>query len=227
MDKKHQASVPITTFRNLINIFFFNLDILQQQTTKIKENLRDIEQFLTSLDSRDLLEIEDFRQFISTIKPELEKIAACLNNPSLDDLKTGTKAWPQLLPAGSQAFLPKKILIIEDDPLTSRLIKHYLKDLKVEIAAFSEAEGGLDYIKFNLPDLILLDLMLPGIDGFQFLNEVKKIKPDQKIPIIIMSSISGEKEILKALELGATDYITKPFSPRIVEAKIRHYLNLK
>lgn len=161
-----------------------------------------------------------------SFKPGLEQLSHCQVQNTSEAFQTKLQDIHNSLSLKiTEAPQPRKILLVEDDPLTARLITHYLKDLKVEITAFTEAEAGFDYLKSNLPDLILLDLILPGMDGFQFLHEVKKGQHTQKIPVIIMSSISGEKEILKALDLGAADYITKPFSLRIINAKIGHYLN--
>lgn len=119
----------------------------------------------------------------------------------------------------------RRILLVEDDPLTVRLISHFLKDEKVEVIPAADAEQALEQLDAVAPDLVLLDIILPGMDGFQFLERLKQPGRTFKAPVIVISSVSGEKEMLKALELGAVDFITKPFAPRIVTAKVMHYLN--
>jgi len=218
----------LSELKNLLELLLTSLSLLNHQLAQLKLRISQLENLISG-------------------QPELEKFPG---RAELSSLLTSLKAWVEshgfsgedreafFLQARLQSILdissahfqvPQrsyKILVVEDDPLTSRLISHYLKDLKAEIIAFTEAEAALDYLKKELPDLILLDLILPGIDGFQLLSQIKKNPEWQKIPVIMMSSVSGEKEIIKALEMGASDYLTKPFSPRIVSAKVKHYLNM-
>lgn len=229
METKSSSSDHLAKLKNLLEFLISNLTLLQQQVEQIRKLLQQAEElFRGSLEFKNLPELRDFDSLLIYFKNGLEQIDTYLEKTASEPFKTRLQEIYEFL-AQKITVSPRtnKILLIEDDPLTARLITHYLKDLKVEITTFTEAEAGLDYLKSDLPDLILLDLILPGMDGFQFLNEVKKDQHTQKIPVIIMSSISGEKEILKALELGAADYITKPFSPRIVNAKIKHYLNFQ
>lgn len=229
METKSSSSDHLAKLKNLLEFLISNLTLLQQQVEQTQKLLQQAEElFRGSLELKNLPELRDFDSLLIYFKNGLEQIDTYLEKTASESFKTRLQEIYEFL-AQKITVSPRtnKILLIEDDPLTARLITHYLKDLKVEITTFTEAEAGLDYLKSDLPDLILLDLILPGMDGFQFLNEVKKDQHTQKIPVIIMSSISGEKEILKALELGAADYITKPFSPRIVNAKIKHYLNLQ
>ena len=128
--------------------------------------------------------------------------------------------------AAPQQSRAGRILLVEDDPLTARLLCHYLKDEKVEVIPVAGAEEALEKMGTVEPDLVLLDIILPGMDGFQFLKRLRKQGQAVKAPVIVISSISGEKEMLRAMELGAVDFITKPFAPRIVTAKVMHYLNV-
>lgn len=229
METKSSSNDHLAKLKNLLEFLISNLTLLQQQVEQTRKLLQQAEElFRGSLELKNLPELRDFDSLLIYFKNGLEQIDTYLEKTASESFKTRLQEIYEFL-AQKITVSPRtnKILLIEDDPLTARLITHYLKDLKVEITTFTEAEAGLDYLKSDLPDLILLDLILPGMDGFQFLNEVKKGQHTQKIPVIIMSSISGEKEILKALELGAADYITKPFSPRIVNAKIKHYLNFQ
>jgi PleD family two-component response regulator len=120
-----------------------------------------------------------------------------------------------------------KVLIIEDDQTTINIIKHILElhDFNVRFAL--DAEDGLKMVFKDKPGLILLDIMLPGMDGFQLLTKLQSTEETSQIPVIILSSLSGEKDILKGLEKGAVDYILKPFSPQILFFKIKKIMSLK
>lgn len=120
-----------------------------------------------------------------------------------------------------------KILIIEDDPTTIKIITHILQQHAFEVGFTSDAEEGLKKAFKEMPALILLDIMLPGMDGFQLLAKLQSNDVTSRIPVVILSSLSGEKDILKGLEKGATDYILKPFSPQILLFKIKKILSLK
>ncbi len=120
-----------------------------------------------------------------------------------------------------------KILIIEDDPTTIKIITHILQQNAFEVGFTSDAEDGLKKAFKDMPALILLDIMLPGMDGFQLLSKLQSNDTTSRIPVVILSSLSGEKDILKGLEKGATDYILKPFSPQILLFKIKKILSLK
>jgi len=75
------------------------------------------------------------------------------------------------------------------------------------------------------PDLILLDVMIPDLNGFQFLSIYRNVGENARTPVVLLSSLSEEADILKGLEIGAVDYITKPFSPQLLMAKIKKSLN--
>ncbi len=164
------------------------------------------------------------------MRPALDRLEAGLKdlarqlNDALDSLREFlAEARGLSAPHESRAG---RILLVEDDPLTVRLLCHYLKDEKVEVIPVAGAEEALEKMATVEPDLVLLDIILPGMDGFQFLEQLRKQGQAVKAPVIVISSISGEKEMLRAMELGAVDFITKPFAPRIVTAKVMHYLNV-
>ncbi len=120
-----------------------------------------------------------------------------------------------------------KVLIVEDDRTTIKIIAHILEQHNFKVSSTTEAEEGLKKAFKEKPDLILLDIMLPGMDGFQLLTKLQATEETARIPVIILSSLSGEKDILKGLEKGATDYILKPFSPQILFFKIKKIMSLK
>ncbi len=124
----------------------------------------------------------------------------------------------------SQSNHSPKILIIEDDPIVIKLIGYFLIKENYSVSfGFNGEEGLVKAIK-EKPDLILLDIMMPVMDGFQLLEILKTDKELANIPIIILSSLSQDADILRALKKGASDYLTKPLSPQILLAKIKKYL---
>ena len=122
---------------------------------------------------------------------------------------------------------PTRVLIVEDDPTTIKIVKHILEQHNFKVGFATDAEGGLKKVFKEKPDLILLDIMLPGMDGFQLLSKLQASEETSRIPVVILSSLSAEKDILKGLEKGATDYILKPFSPQILFFKIKKIMSLK
>jgi len=117
-----------------------------------------------------------------------------------------------------------KILIVDDDPIIVRLLTHFLSKSNYEVKSVTEGMEGLKIAFAEKPDLILLDVMMPGMDGFRFLELLKKGKRFANVPVLMISAIVEEDQVLRALEAGATDYIVKPFSSRIVLAKVHKAL---
>lgn len=115
----------------------------------------------------------------------------------------------------------KRILIIEDDKSISELQKDYLEMSGYEVICAFDGKTGLNYIKDNNFDLVILDLMLPERDGFEILREVADSK---EIPILIVSAKSEEVYKIKGLNLGADDYITKPFGMGELVARVNSHL---
>lgn len=103
----------------------------------------------------------------------------------------------------------KKILIIEDDKFLRKIIAKKLTQEEYEIFEAVDGEEGINLAKEKNPDLILLDLVLPSMDGFTVLYNLKKDKKSSKIPVIILSNLGQTEEINKGLKLGAVDYLIK------------------
>ena len=118
----------------------------------------------------------------------------------------------------------RKILIVEDDLTTANIIRYILTQHNFRVSFSLNAEDGLKQTLKGRPDLIILDIMLPGMDGFQLLSILKENEETVHIPVILISSLTGEKDILRGLEIGATDYIIKPFSPQILFHKVKKIL---
>ncbi|MEN8172342.1 MAG: response regulator transcription factor [Chloroflexota bacterium] len=114
-----------------------------------------------------------------------------------------------------------KILIIEDEPELVKVLRSYLEKAGFGVEAAYRGDAGLSLWKQKRPDLVLLDLNLPGMDGLDVAREIRR---KDNTPIVMLTARVEEMDQLIGLELGADDYITKPFSPRVVVAKVRAVL---
>lgn len=118
----------------------------------------------------------------------------------------------------------KTIAILDDEEDILKLLQNYLSKAGFFVKTFSTPEAFLKYIDHHQPDLILLDLMLPGSDGLEICRYLKKHHEKSIIPIIMLTARSQEADRVTGLELGADDYVTKPFSLRELEARIKAVL---
>lgn len=116
------------------------------------------------------------------------------------------------------------ILIIEDDTDIRELLAYSLGKENYAVERAESAEEALEFLKSAVPDLILLDLMLPQMSGFECLTRIRADRRTELIPVIIVSARDDESDVVRGLELGAADYVTKPFSPRVLIARIRRSL---
>ena len=114
-----------------------------------------------------------------------------------------------------------KILIVEDDRDIVEMVEYNLQEEGYVTISALNGEGGVNLAGSEQPDLIILDIMLPVIDGFEVCRTLKSDDKTSHIPIIILSAKSQETDKVVGLELGADDYVTKPFSPRELIARIR------
>ncbi len=115
-----------------------------------------------------------------------------------------------------------KILIIEDEEAIASLEKDYLELSDFEVEMANDGDTGLKMAMEGEPDLIILDLMLPGVDGFDICKQIRK---EKDIPIIIVSAKKDDIDKIHGLGLGADDYITKPFSPSEMVARVKAHLS--
>ena len=115
----------------------------------------------------------------------------------------------------------KKICIIEDEKDIVRLLSYNLEKEGYAVLSYSSGGKAFDFIQSNAPDLIILDIMIPDIDGFEVCKQLKASADTKQIPIIMVSAKTEESNIVTGLELGADDYITKPFSIAILVARVR------
>lgn len=120
--------------------------------------------------------------------------------------------------------LQAQILVVEDEPHIQELLKINLEQAGHSVVRAASAEIAEVIVKKKLPDLILLDWMLPGITGLEFARRLRSDERTRSLPIILLTARAGENEKLAAFETGADDYITKPFSTRELNARVRALL---
>jgi len=120
----------------------------------------------------------------------------------------------------------QKILIIEDDKFLRELIVRKLSQENFDVVEASDGEDGIKKVKETILDLLLLDLILPGIDGFEVLSKIKEEPATASIPVIILSNLGQREDIERGLKLGAVDYLVKAhFTPNEIIEKVK--ANLK
>jgi DNA-binding response OmpR family regulator len=120
--------------------------------------------------------------------------------------------------------MPSKVLIVEDDPDIVDILSYNLKQADLKVTSVPDGSSALAEVKRRLPDLILLDLMLPKVDGLEVCRLLKGEPETKNVPIIMITAKGEEVDRIVGLELGADDYIIKPFSPREVVLRVRSVL---
>jgi len=120
-----------------------------------------------------------------------------------------------------------KVLIVDDVPANLDLLGHILKRDGLEISVACTGEKALEVISRSKPDLILLDIMMPGIDGYEVCQRLKADESAKDIPIIFITALNGTEDIMRAFSSGAIDYITKPFHEKEVVCRVTTQLKLK
>ena len=115
----------------------------------------------------------------------------------------------------------KKVLVVEDEVKIARLVRDYLTEAGFAVLEAADGPGALALARRESPDMIVMDLGLPGLDG---LDVTRQLRATSSVPIIILTARSEESDRIVGLELGADDYITKPFSPKELVARIRAVL---
>ena len=121
-------------------------------------------------------------------------------------------------------MVKQKILVVDDEEDILELLKFNLSREGYQVLCAVSGEQALRLVRSENPDLIMLDLMLPGIDGLEVTKRLKNDPDTKNLPIVMLTAKGEEADIVTGLELGADDYITKPFSPRVLIARIRAVL---
>ncbi|MDH5661890.1 MAG: response regulator [Elusimicrobiota bacterium] len=120
-----------------------------------------------------------------------------------------------------------KILIVEDDPTTVQLIEFLLKKNDYEVLIAHNGVEALEISKKEKSDLILMDVMMPKMDGIEAIEKLKKDENTRDIPIVILSALGQEMDVMRGLQAGASSYIVKPFSPKELLDEIKAKLEGK
>ena len=117
-----------------------------------------------------------------------------------------------------------RILVVDDEPDILELIRYNLTRNNYDMTGVASGEEAFASVRTSPPDLVVLDLMLPGIDGLEVCRRLKNDARTAAIPVVILSAKGEEADVVTGLELGADDYLTKPFSPRVLLARIKAVL---
>ncbi|NLV53861.1 MAG: response regulator [Bacteroidales bacterium] len=119
------------------------------------------------------------------------------------------------------------VLVVDDVPLNILLIKKMLSQYTFEIRTATGGQQALDAIAQKKPNLVLLDLMMPGIDGFEVIRRVRADEKTKDLPIIILSALNSEQDISKGFQLGANDFINKPIIMEKLLSSVSTQINLQ
>jgi DNA-binding response OmpR family regulator len=122
----------------------------------------------------------------------------------------------------SVAAVGQLVLVVDDDQTVSDVVRRYLEQAGYEVVLAADGADGLVAVAARRPDLVVLDLMMPGIDGIEVCRRLRKQLPD--LPVIMLTALGDEADRVLGLEVGADDYVTKPFSPRELVLRIRSVL---
>ncbi len=120
--------------------------------------------------------------------------------------------------------MPKKILIAEDEKNVILGVRTCLDAVGYQMEIVEDGEQALDAVRKDPPDLILLDLLMPNVDGFEVLKVVKGNDETRHIPIVVLTAKAEEEDRQRALDLGADDYMTKPFKPQELWDRLKKHL---
>ena len=116
----------------------------------------------------------------------------------------------------------QRVLVVDDDPTVSDVVRRYLERDGFSVGLANDGPGALMAFASERPDLVVLDLMLPGLDGLEVCRRMRAIAPD--LPVVMLTALGEEADRVLGLEIGADDYVTKPFSPRELVLRVRSVL---
>lgn len=116
------------------------------------------------------------------------------------------------------------VLVVEDEADIRELVEYNLAKAGFQVRSVATGEEALAVVEADLPELVLLDLMLPGMDGLGVCRRLKQDARTESIPVVVLTAKGEESDIVRGLNLGADDYVTKPFSPRVLIARVQAVL---
>jgi DNA-binding response OmpR family regulator len=119
------------------------------------------------------------------------------------------------------------ILVVDDNHENLKVVGNYLKEKNYKIALATDGESAMKILENNKIDLILLDIMMPGMDGFEVCRLLKEKEETKEIPIIFLTARNETEDIIKGFELGGVDYISKPFNKEELFARVNNHIQLK
>jgi len=120
-----------------------------------------------------------------------------------------------------ETFMGEKVLLVDDDEKLLKLLKEYLEDNGHRVLTLADGSGAMKSIQEESPEIVILDIMLPGKDGLEVLKEIRR---DHAIPVIMLTAKGEDTDRIVGLELGADDYLPKPFNPRELLARMKAVL---
>ena len=120
-----------------------------------------------------------------------------------------------------------KILIVDDEPFNVDYLEQELEGLDCEVISASNGQEALEKVRDAAPDLVLLDIMMPVMDGFTVLSQLKAEAATRDIPVVIISASNDLKSVVKGIQMGAEDYLPKPFEPTLLHARVSSSLEKK
>jgi len=120
--------------------------------------------------------------------------------------------------------IPQKILVVEDEPDIRKLVQYNLVQERYKVLEAEDGEQAIKIIQRDKPHLVILDLMLPGLSGLEVCKQLRERPETAKLPILMLTAKAGEADRVVGLEMGADDYLAKPFSPRELVARVRAIL---
>jgi DNA-binding response OmpR family regulator len=123
---------------------------------------------------------------------------------------------------GSVAAVSPRVLVVDDDPTVSDVVRRYLEQEGCQVRLVGDGLNALAAVAVELPDIVILDLMMPGMDGLEVCRRLRRETPD--LPVVMLTALGEESDRVMGLEVGADDYVTKPFSPRELVLRIRSVL---
>ncbi|MDA3788340.1 MAG: response regulator [Desulfobacula sp.] len=119
------------------------------------------------------------------------------------------------------------ILAVDDNPQNLQFLGKLLSNNGYEVGMALNGQQALNFVKKNDPDLILMDIMMPDMDGYEVCERIKKDFFAQQIPIIFLTALTGSEDILKGFDAGGVDYVTKPFNPAELLARIKTHIEIR
>ncbi len=121
----------------------------------------------------------------------------------------------------------KRILIVDDDPVNMQLLEELLTENGYRVDASSDGSEALEFIENESPDLILLDVMMPGLDGYEICEKLKSSVETKHIPIIFLTAKTEVEDVVKGFKVGGVDYVSKPFNSEELMARVNTHIEIK